>query len=78
MSGGSDTRPNSHNGTVSLRHFVKRCGERATVDEVSLDVRAGECRGADRGGDRARDGLWARESSLHARQCPLRTERHPR
>jgi spermidine/putrescine transport system ATP-binding protein len=42
MSGGIDPRPNAYDGAVSLRHLVKRFGERAVVDEVSLDVRAGE------------------------------------
>jgi len=37
-----DSRPNAYDGAVSLRHLVKRFGERAVVDDVSLDVRAGE------------------------------------
>ncbi|MFM8645339.1 MAG: ABC transporter ATP-binding protein, partial [Actinomycetota bacterium] len=36
------SRPNAYDGAVSLRRLVKRFGERAVVDDVSLDVRAGE------------------------------------
>ncbi|MFM7665019.1 MAG: ABC transporter ATP-binding protein [Actinomycetota bacterium] len=38
----SHSRPNAYDGAVSLRRLVKRFGERAVVDDVSLDVRAGE------------------------------------
>ena len=37
-----DNRPNAYDGAVSLRRLVKRFGERAVVDDVSIDIRAGE------------------------------------
>ena len=37
-----DSRPNAYDGAVSLRRLVKRFGERAVVDGVSIDIRAGE------------------------------------
>ena len=37
-----DPRPNAYDGAVSLRQLVKHFGDRAVVDDVSLDVRAGE------------------------------------
>ena len=37
-----DNRPNAYDGAVSLRRLVKRFGERAVVDGVSIDIRAGE------------------------------------
>lgn len=37
-----DSRPNAYDGAVSLRRLVKRFGERAVVDDVSIDIRAGE------------------------------------
>ena len=37
-----DNRPNAYDGAVSLRRLVKRFDERAVVDDVSIDIRAGE------------------------------------